>query len=228
MVTISAYTHFGGTNAETAALTNILRAQGMRSPHNGQPFSEALLLGIGGGLGAGYILWEFKEHRVKVLVFGWQNRWQYPVQFYEKLCGRIRVTPAFRETGSQKAAVQQLDEALVAGHPVVAWVDRAQMPYLQLPKALEGHLGHFVAIYGIEDGMVLVDDLAAKPFRVPIETIASARARIGSYKNRLLLVTANGEPDLPGAIWLAFRTRSNISARAAIHSLCPPSRNGAR
>lgn len=200
MVTITGYTHFGGKHAETAALTNVLRAGGVRSPQNDQPYSEAMLLGIGGGLGAGYILWEFKEHGAKVLVFGWQNRWQYTIQFYEKLCKRIRVTPVFKETGSQKAAAGQLNEALEAGQAVVAWVDWAQMPYLQLPKSLEGHLGHFVAIYGIEDGEVLVDDLAAKPFRVPVETMASARARIGSYKNRLLLTTSEGEPDLAAAI----------------------------
>jgi hypothetical protein len=194
------YTHFGGQQAETASLTNILRAQGVHAPHNNQPFSEALLLGIGGGLGAGYILWEFKEHQAKILVFGWQNRWNYPIQFYENLCGRINVKPTFQETGSQKAAAQHLEAALANGTGVVAWVDRAQMPYLQLSKSLEGHLGHFIAIYGIEDDMVLVDDLAAKPFRVPVGVMASARTRIGSYKNRLLLVEAKGEPDIAAAV----------------------------
>jgi hypothetical protein len=197
MGTIPSYTHFGGKHAETASLTNILRAQGVGK---NQTLSEVMLLGIGGGLGAGYILWEFKEHAAKVLVFGWQNRWQYTMQFYEKLCKRINVTPTFQETGSQKTATNQLNEALDAGQPVVAWVDGAQMPYLQLPKSLEGHMGHFIAIYGREGNQILVDDLAAKPFRVPAEIMAAARARIGSYKNRLLLVSSNGEFDLAAAI----------------------------
>src|SRR6185503_3086766 len=59
---------------------------------------------------------------------------------------------------------------------------------------------HLVAIYGLEDGDVLVDDLAAKPFRVPVDIMALARGRIGSYKNRLLSVTSTGEIDLPAAI----------------------------
>lgn len=200
MPRIKAYTHFGGVHPETASLTNVLRAAGILAPHNQQPYSEAMLLGIGGGLGAGYILWEFKEHGAKVLVLGWQNRWQYPIQFYENLTGRINLKPTFHETGSQKAAAAALDEALGNGQAAVAWVDRAQMPYLELPKSLEGHLGHIIAIYGVEDGEVLVDDLAANPFRVPVEKMASARARIGSYKNRLLVVEQDGTPDLPGAI----------------------------
>jgi hypothetical protein len=159
-----------------------------------------MVLGIGGGLGAGYILWEFKEHDAKVIVLGWQNRWQYTVRFYETLCTRINVLPTIFETGSRQAAAEQLNQALNNGQAVIAWVDRAQMPYLQLPKSLEGHMGHLIAIYGIQDDEILVDDLAAKPFRVTSEVMASARARIGSYKNRLLLISANGEIDLPRAI----------------------------
>jgi len=200
MTSIASYTQFGGYHAETASLTNVLAAEGVTAPHTDKPYSEAMLLGIGGGLGAGYILWEFKEHGAKVLVVGWQNRWQYTTQFYENLCKRINVKPTFHETGSQKAAATQLEDALKAGHAAVAWVDQAQMPYLQLPKSLEGHIGHLVAIYGIEDGDALADDLAAKPFRIPQEIMASARARIGSYKNRLLLVSGDGTDDLPGAI----------------------------
>jgi hypothetical protein len=204
MVRVANYTQFGGIHPETASLTNVLAAQGVKAPHTNQPFTEAMLLGIGGGLGAGYILWEFKAHRgmvaAKVLVFGWQNRWQYTMQFYENLCSRINIKAVFHDTGSQKAAAKQLDDALNAGQAVVAWVDQAQMPYLHLPQSLEGHMGHFIAIYGIEDGDVLVDDLAAKPFRVPVEVMASARARIGSYKNRLLVPAVQGEIDLPQAI----------------------------
>jgi hypothetical protein len=191
-VKIPTYTYFGGKHAETASLTNVLRAQGVRAPHNGEPFSEAMILGIGGGLGAGYILWEFKEHNSRTAVFGWRNRWQYSVRFYEILCQRLNVGATFRETSSPKAAAQHLDAALDEGHPVVAWVESGEMP--------DGHYGHQIAIYGIEDDNVLVDNLAAKPYRVPVETMATARNRVVSYKNRLLLTTPNGEVDLPSAI----------------------------
>src|SRR5687767_11796816 len=119
MARVESYSQFGGTHPETASLTNVLAAQGVKAPHTHQPFTEAMLLGIGGGLGAGYILWEFKEHRTehsaKVLVFGWQNRWQYPMQYYENLCSRINMKAVFHDTGSQKAAAQHLDDALNAG-----------------------------------------------------------------------------------------------------------------
>ena len=56
---LSNYQQFGGQHPETAGYKNILAYQGVKAPHTGKPFSEAMLLGIGGGLGAGYILWEF-------------------------------------------------------------------------------------------------------------------------------------------------------------------------
>lgn len=200
MAVVAGYQQFGGRHAETASLANVLAAQGIYAPHNGKPYSEAMLLGIGGGLGAGYILYEFKAHHTKVLICGWQNNWQYTIQFYETLCQRIGVIPTFHEATSPKVASKQLADLLDAGKPVVAWVDRAGMPYLELPSTLIGHLGHWVAIFGIEGDTVWVDDLAAKPFRVSAEALIPARGRIPSYKNRLLEVSPNTTPDLPSAV----------------------------
>jgi hypothetical protein len=79
------YTQFGGQHPETAALTNGLAAYGLTAPHTGRPYTEAMLLGVGGGLGAGYILWEFKAHpaAVAILVLGFRITWQYPLKFME-------------------------------------------------------------------------------------------------------------------------------------------------
>lgn len=203
MATLPTYNHFGGIYPETAGLTNVLAAKQIVAPHTGRPFTEAMLLGIGGGLGFGYILWEFQAHAhpFKVLVLAYQNNWQYPIRFYETLCRRLGLEFGLRETGSRRAADQTLHEALARSTPAIAWVDRASMPYLQLPDMMKGHLGHFVTVCGLEGDDVVIDDLAARPFRVPAEAFGEARARIGSYKNRLLLVEgAATDIDLAAAI----------------------------
>src|SRR3712207_4746463 len=51
----------GGTHPETAALANTLANAGVTV--DGGPMTEELILGVGGGLGAGYILWEFGGRR---------------------------------------------------------------------------------------------------------------------------------------------------------------------
>src|SRR5512134_1185588 len=58
----SSYRMRGGLHPETATLANVLANQGVVSGLTGEPLTEAAILGIGGGLGAGYILWEFKGH----------------------------------------------------------------------------------------------------------------------------------------------------------------------
>jgi hypothetical protein len=93
-----------------------------------------------------------------------------------------------------------LQNALAQGKAAVAWVDRAQMPYLQMPEALKGHIGHIVAVCGRDGGDMLIDDRAAAPFRMGEGELADARGRITSYKNRLLLVEGISNCDLPGAI----------------------------
>jgi hypothetical protein len=192
MPTIATYRQFGGIHPETAALTNILAAKQIVAPHTGKPFSEAMILGISGGLGMGYILWEFLEHRmehnIKVLVLAFHNNWQYTIKYYEAVCQRLGLKYSIPETSNKKVATQTLHDALARAAPVVVWVDGASMPYLQLPEAMKGHFGHFVAVCGTEGDNVLIDDLAAQPFKVPADVFAGARARIGSFKNRLLVV----------------------------------------
>lgn len=202
MVVIANYQQFGGVHHETACITNALAALGVTDPRTGKPLTETLLLGIGGGLGAGYILWEFKDHNAKVLVLAFRNKWQYPQKFMQALCERIAVRAEFIEAGGRKAATATLENALHQGIPPVAWLDRAHQPYLMLPESLQGSMIHFATVYGLEDGIAYLDDLAAKPFTASAELLADSRGRIGSSKNRLLLlhIDAMATIDLEAAV----------------------------
>ena len=198
------YRQFGGTHPQTAALTNVLAARQIVAPHTGEPFSEAMIFGIGGGLGMGYILWEFEEHRgqrdARVLVLAFQHQWQYSDRYVAGICQRLRLRFNTSTTGSPRRASQTLQAALSRSHPAVAWVDGASMPYLQLPEAMRGHFAHLVAVCGTADDQVLIDDLGRAPFAVPADVFAQARARIPSFKHRLLVVGGADAVNLEAAI----------------------------
>lgn len=190
----------GGCHSVTAAVTNILEAQGVTAPHTGKPFTEAMLLGIGGGLGAGYILFEFKWAESAIIVLGFRNRWHKPVDFLSNLCGRLGIDLTIQETAGRKGAADNLRALLDAGQPCLAWVDKAHMPYQALPEALKGFASHVVGVHGADGDNVLVDDLAADLFRVPFDDLVPARGKIPSDKNRLGVLRTVGEIDLKAAV----------------------------
>ena len=179
----------GGVHPDTAALANVLASRGIVDPTTSLPITEALVLGLGGGLGAGYILWEFAEHggERRVVTTAFRNQWQYPDRWLRKTCDRLGVPVSVSETGGEKRAAQQLNDALGAGLPAVAFVSVADLPYWHLPEEEAGWFGYTVALYGREGDRLLVDDRNHDRLTVSEGEIAVARGRIPSYKNRLLV-----------------------------------------
>jgi hypothetical protein len=182
----------GGVHPETATIAGVLANRGLVAPHTGEPLTEAMVLGAGGGLGAGYILWEFQEHARRQLVLGFRNDWQYPARWAEKACRRLRVPLAMEETGAARKAAAGLRGAVDQGVPAIAWVDQQLVGYRHLPDSRAGHAGYPLTVYGIDEraGAALVDDRNQARLTVPLGALAAARARIPSYRHRLLLLDA--------------------------------------
>ena len=201
------YLLLGGVHPDTHAIAGVLANRGLLAPHTGQPLSEAMVLGAGGGLGAGYILWEFKAHDLRSLVLGFRNNWQYPDRWARKVCQRLNVPARVLETGSAKKAEAELRDAVGQGVPAIAWADQQLLGYRHLPAWLEGYGGPPVTVYGIDDeaGVALVDDRNRAPLTVPLDALAAARARVGSYKHRLLVLDAPAAELDTGALRRAVR-----------------------
>jgi hypothetical protein len=219
----ASYRLLGGVHPDTHAIAGVLANRGLVAPHTGQPLSEAMVLGAGGGLGAGYILWEFKAHDVRTLVFGFRNSWQYPDRWATKTCARLGVPAAVHETGSARKADDELRAAVGQGVPAIAWADQQLLGYRHLPAWLEGHGGPPVTVYGLDEAagtapgrrssapgaqatgllapegeamrrrhstVALIDDRNRAPLTVSLDALAAARARVGSYRNRLVVLDA--------------------------------------
>ena len=179
-----------GLHPETAALARVLAERGVRSPATGEPLSEAMVLGIGGGLGAGYILWQFTARPDAILTIGFRNRWQYPgiPGWYGTVLDRLGVAADLHETAGPGSARTALDRALDEGRSAIAWVELQAIGTWGLPEALSGYAGYPVVIEGRSDeGAYLVHDRGREPLLVDGPTMARARARGGSYNHRLIV-----------------------------------------
>lgn len=198
------YERFGGSHAETASLANGLRALDLSV--GGQRLSEAMILGIGGGLGAGYLLFEFKASSLRIVVIGWRALWNYPVEWYERVLARLGLTSTLIE-GGKRIANEALNGAINSGRPAIAWVDQSRLPYHHLAADLDGCFGHVVGVAGMDGDRILLDDLGRAPFAVSADAFYQARERITSYRCRLLTLDGRAEKsvDLPAAIRAGIR-----------------------
>lgn len=181
--------HFPGNVPATTALRVLLTHAGIRAPHTGQPYSEALVFGIAGGIGAGVFSFVYEQEDFASFFVAGRHNWQDDLGYLRDACRRFGVEPVVRETGSAKAAASHLREALEIG-PCAAWVDMAHLPHRALPGYCSGGGYHVITVYRVDDEAetVLIGDLAADPIAIALGDLATARGRIKKQQNRLLSV----------------------------------------
>lgn len=175
----------GGSDPDAAALANILANSRVVGPEG--PLSEELIFLVAGGLGAGYILWEFQQDDSRIVTLGFTHLAQYLDRRLSAAVRRLGVQADWSRTSGAVGAAAELRRELAAGQPVVVWPDRYQIGYWQLP-AFDGHGGHPVIAYAERDGRIHLDDRTLAPLTVAGEDVDRARARVGSYRNAMLAV----------------------------------------
>ena len=105
----------GGTDPDAAALANVLAHRGVTGPDG--PLTEPLLFLVGGGLGAGYILWEFAHDDSRVVVLGFTHSWQYFDRRLATTVDRLGLDVAWSRTGGAAGAAGALASTLPPAIP---------------------------------------------------------------------------------------------------------------
>ncbi|MFX0078580.1 MAG: BtrH N-terminal domain-containing protein [Candidatus Hermodarchaeota archaeon] len=137
---VDGYSQFGATERTAGAIRNILDYEGVVAPHTREPFTEALLMGIGGGLGAEYATWAFtpidpsRPRKTKLYL-----RFRHVKNYIEKneesllpkIANRLGVTLTVKETASKDRAKEFLIESLKSGKPVITYLSVWHSQYLR-------------------------------------------------------------------------------------------------
>jgi len=188
-----------GQHPETAAVARVLAELGLTHPATGEPLGEQLLLGIGGGIGVAYFVFEYQDF-TSLYVGGRINPHVLGRELVDAVCERVGAPAVVRQTGSPKVAERQLREALDAGHGVVATIDPTSLPWYGLPQAMAGMMPEPVMVRLEGDGPA-VFGLAPAPVPLSWAELASARASVRPSKHRLVVVEAPAGPvDLARAV----------------------------
>ncbi len=115
-----------GRHPDTAALTRLLAALGVTDPAGGRPLSEAMVLGVAGGIGFAYFVFEY-EDLTTLYLGGRINPYVHKRDAAEAALTRLGVPFQVRRTSGPAAAERHLRTALDQGRPVVATVDGARL-----------------------------------------------------------------------------------------------------
>ena len=189
MPTLENFTQFQGNYWDTASIRNALDYQGAIAPHTGQPYSEAMLLGISGGITFGYFTFHYKGYDPQVNLLT-RNTFDPMERIFE----RLKLPRDLRRSTSAKKARQNLIEALEEGLAPIASPDGSLLPYNAVPYDEANWYTLPLIIYGYEPemGEAYISDRSRVSLTVSTDDLDQARARIKKDRHGLQLL---GQPD---------------------------------
>jgi len=182
--------HFPGSIPVPTALRALLSHAGVKNPHTRAPFSEAMIFGFDGGIGAGVFAFHYAKEDFSSFYIAGRHGWQDDAHWGHTALKRLGLAFTVKESSGVKPGEKHLRELLEGGRPVMSWVDASGLSYRGLPASFSGGGYHVVTVFGIDEaaGTALVGDLADDPIPVPLAQLAIARGRIKKFKSRLLAI----------------------------------------
>lgn len=213
------YHQFDGLHWETGTVRNYFDYRGVKAPHTGQPYSEALLMGVSGGAVMGYFVFAYEGYDPQARILT-RNTFDP----FETMLQRLGVVQELRHTANPDKAVKNLVDLLEEGSPALVWVDMFGLPYEHQSQA-EGVWHMFpVLVYGYDEAADRVDvaDRARLPLSMTTGQLADLRGRVKNVKHRVLSLDIPDAEKLPAAvqagIWDSIKLFTEKPPKGARHN----------
>ena len=188
-------TQLNGRHSETGSIHNALALQGVRAPHTGKPYSEALLLGVSGGIAFGYFTFEYKGYLPHVALLT-RNTFSP----FQTILERLGIEQDIQQTNKAETAEENLMNTLESGLYPILWADQFSLPYNCLP-ADEPMWGMMPIVALESDGKtVVLADRSSQPIHVSMADLTKARGRVKDDKYRLVTLDAPQTTKLASAV----------------------------
>ncbi|MEU8004836.1 DUF4872 domain-containing protein [Catellatospora sp. NPDC049111] len=192
-----------GQHRESVLVGHLLAAAG-------RPLSEAMVCGLGGGIGFMYAVFEYDTVPHPLLTIVAQH---HPQPWAPAVLDRLGV--AYRQTNgtSAKAAVARLRAALDTGQPALCLVDRGRLPWQQ-PAPFGAAEPYTVAVTALADDTLTVLDPPHGTRDLSVADFTAAWTTHRQGRHQLLTISAEpghgvaeaSGPDLRPAVRDALRT----------------------
>ena len=197
MTILPNFHEFSGRHYETAAIRNYLAYRGYKAPHTGKAYSEALMMGVGGGAVMGYFSFVYEGYFPLCRILT-RNTFD-PV---ETMFARLGFVQENIRTASPEKAEENLKDVLASGIPAIVWADAHSLGHNGQGEYPGIWMMSPILVYGIDDaaGEALVAGRAAVPFHVPLDVLRAARGRIKKEKHRMLTLSPPNPDKLVSAV----------------------------
>lgn len=196
MTILSDYHEFDGLYWETGTVRNHWAYRGVKAPHTGKPYSEALLMGISGGIVMAYFPFHYEGHDPQARILTRNTFDPMP-----RMLERMGVIQNIEQTAQEGKARTNLLNALDAGIPPIVWADAYSFPYTQTLMPMdEGMWWMFpIVVYGYDAEQAHIADRARVPLIVTAAQLDAARGKVKKDKHRLITLDAPTEGKLASA-----------------------------
>jgi hypothetical protein len=186
-----------GTHRASSLVARLLRQAGHLAPHTGQPYTEAMVCGLGGGIGFLYAIFEYAGIPPLITVVAQHH----PQPWLPAVLGTLGIGFDEAHSTSTDRAMAALRGDLEQGRAVYCLVDRGALPWHEASLALSSDpYPVVVAGHGL-----LIDDLVWHS--LPEEEFANAWARHRKGRHHRTTVRPPAQTvDLPAAIRSALAT----------------------
>jgi hypothetical protein len=195
MTILKDYHYFCGVHWETASLHNAFAYQGIKGPHNDKPLSEALLLGISGGINVGYFTFAYIGYDPHVALLT-RNTFDP----FQRMCERLGIIQNVRQSTDPKKGVANLLKVLDEGYPAIVSADLYSLPYNAMPHPEEMWVMFPILVYGYDTDCAYIADRACVSLEITPEELAAARGRTKKNKYHLMTVESIDIDKLPSAV----------------------------
>ena len=196
------YEAFGADRHRISSLVSHLLTQaGHLAPHTGRPYTEAMVCGLGGGIGFLYAIFEYQGLPPLITIVAQHH----PDPWLPAVLDRLGVAATEEHSGKPAPAVEALRAGLGRGEAVWCVVDRTALPWHAGAPALPTD-PYPVVVAGSDGDTLYVDDIGATPHPIGADDFAAAWTRYKKGRHHRVVLGRPGDTDLPAAIRSALAT----------------------
>jgi hypothetical protein len=198
MPALENFAYTARTSPATSSLGSALAHAGVIAPHTGEPYTDAMLMGISGGAAFGYFTFAYSGHDPQANIL---TRNSFHSYGWDAICERLGLVQDVMHSTSPDAARKKLVEVLEQGAVPIVWADVFTLGYevSELGEGMWAMQPLVVTAYA-PDGEAEIADRAGAPIRVAAETLDAARAKVKKEKHRLVTVDLPEPPELAAAV----------------------------